>query len=174
MLIQDYQDRWADDFIRIKEILLEANKDLHLEVEHIGSTSVPGISAKPIIDIDLVYHSWEEFDKIKANLEVLGYYHNGDQGVAGREVFKRRVAANNHELLDSIRHHLYACHQSSEELKRHLIFREALKSSKSLREEYKQLKLSLAGKAGQNKEKYAELKEREANAFFNSVFEKNK
>ncbi len=174
MLIQDYQEHWAYDFLKIKKILLEANNDLHLEVEHVGSTAVPELSAKPIIDIDLVYQLKSEFDKIRTNLEALGYYHNGDQGISGREVFKRRSGASNHVILDAIRHHLYACHESNEELKRHLIFRDALRNSQYLREEYQLLKLSLAEKAGQNKEKYAELKEREAKAFFNSVFEKNK
>lgn len=58
-------------------------------IEHVGSTSIPGMDAKPIIDIDIEIETEADFDKLKAELERIGYIHCGDQGIQGRETFKR-------------------------------------------------------------------------------------
>lgn len=166
MLLIEYHEKWVEDFLQIKKILVEANEGVSLQIEHIGSTSIPGMIAKPIIDIDLVYYSKGDFTSIKSNLESIGYYHNGDQGIPGREVFKR-VSAGKHKILDTITHHLYVCHAESEELKKHLHFRNTLRQNKSLAQEYEGLKLRLAEKANQDRKLYAQLKETEGAEFFN-------
>lgn len=171
MLVVNYREHWLTDFVAIKEILLKEVGHLKTKVEHIGSTSIPGLAAKPIIDIDLVYSHLEQFREIAKKLTSLGYVHHGDQGISGREVFKRSTSPVKHVLLDSIVHHLYVCHESNEELKRHLLFREALKRDKQLRVNYESLKLDLARKANQNKKVYTQLKEKESKEFFESVFD---
>ncbi len=171
MLLADYQEQWVNDFLEIKKILIASNRNISIEIEHIGSTSIPKLTAKPIIDIDLVYYLENDFDAIKFNLESIGYYHNGNQGIEGREVFKR-VKAANHPILDSISHHLYVCHQDSQELKNHLLFRDHLKSNESARNQYKKIKLDLAEKANQDKKAYAILKEQEATQFVQDCIKK--
>lgn len=170
MLIQKHNTNWKTNFESIKEVLMEANQNVVIKVEHIGSTAVSGLSAKPIIDIDLIYASEDDFFEIKQNLESLGYYHNGNQGIEGREVFKR--FREGHFTLDSINHHLYVCHESSMELKRHLLFRDKLREDKKLAKEYEELKMTLALEANQDRKRYAELKEAEAKAFFERILKK--
>jgi GrpB-like predicted nucleotidyltransferase (UPF0157 family) len=90
------------------------------------------LESKPIIDIDIVYKNQSHFGKIKFELTRMGYYHNGNQGIEQREVFKRNGKGTN-RILDSITHHLYVCLNDSEELKRHILFRDYLRKNDSAR-----------------------------------------
>ncbi len=170
MLILNYQEHWPADFEKISSILLEQVAKIHVQIEHVGSTAVAGLSAKPIIDIDLIYFDQKDFDQIKTELEKLGYYHNGDQGITGREVFKR-MENRHHPILDSIRHHLYVCHLDSEELKRHLAFRDHLRQNPESRQQYVTIKNEIAKEVNQDKKKYAILKEIRAKKFINTCIE---
>ena len=169
MLIIEYQDNWPEKFKRIKNELTRVLSFEDLAIEHIGSTSVIGLAAKPIIDLDIVYYKTEQFKVIVEKLKSIGYLHNGNQGVPGREVFKRNPDYDNHPVLDSIQHHLYACHSSSIELKRHLTFRNTLRSNKDARDAYGLLKHEIANQANQDKTKYASLKENLAREFIESI-----
>lgn len=101
MLIHAYTARWQMDFERLKQVWQKLFVELSVVIEHVGSTAVPGLAAKPIIDIDIVYRVETSFEEIKNGLAQLGYYHNGDQGITGREVFKRLPDMIAHETLDS-------------------------------------------------------------------------
>ena len=172
MLIQEYQESWMEDFDKIKKVIVEALANLKISIEHIGSTSIPALAAKPIIDIDVVYDDILNFDEIKTRLNTIGYYHNGDQGISNREVFKRHKKASNHELLDLIPHHLYVCPTGSEELRRHILFRNYLTTHEDARIQYQHLKYQIAEEASQNRKKYAEAKEVKAKAFVNYIIAK--
>lgn len=167
MLIQAYQDRWPHQFQEIADILIEALQPYHLNIEHIGSTAVPGLAAKPIIDMDIVYKTEQDFWHIKHALEQLGYYHNGNQGIPDRAVFKR-ILNSNHPILDQIPHHLYACPEESLELKRHLLFRDYLRLHPEARAAYEQLKFEIAELATQDRKAYAKLKESKARPMIES------
>jgi len=65
MLIQGIQSSWANDFERIKEIIMTSLNIEGLVMEHIGSTSIKGLSAKPIIDTDIAYEKTVSFDTIE-------------------------------------------------------------------------------------------------------------
>ncbi len=110
MLLSSYQARWPRDFKAIRRVLLSGLAIDQVQLEHVRSTAVPDLVAKPIIDMDLVYHSFESLPLIHQHLEQLGYVHRGDQGIAGREVFKRYAIGDLHPILDRISHHLYVCH----------------------------------------------------------------
>jgi len=157
-LIQPYQTKWAEDFQLLAEHLQAALAGLPIRIEHVGSTSVVGLAAKPIIDMDIVFPQAISFDAVRIKLEATGYYHNGNQGIIDREVFKRLNTVA-HSVFDSIVHHLYVCPENSVELDRHLRFRDALKASAAARRAYEQLKLELAELAGQDRKLYAALKE---------------
>ncbi len=165
MLLENYQVRWIRDFGLIRKILKRSLQGVNCAVEHIGSTAVPGLCAKPIIDIDLVYGEESDFGKIKSVLEELGYYHNGDQGISGREVFKRKGDQDPLSELDTISHHLYICHVDNQELKRHLVFRNYLRSNERARKTYAKLKEKIAEEAGQDRKRYAALKQEAARDF---------
>lgn len=169
MLIHPYSPDWNTHFESIKNVLDKCLQGLDYTIEHVGSTAVPGLAAKPIIDIDIVFNDPSTFPLIKQALELIGYFHNGNQGIDDREVFKR-VGTKQHEILDAIRHHLYVCSADSPALKRHLITRDYLRNNEWAKAEYQQLKYALAEKAGQNQKAYAALKEETVNAFINSFY----
>ncbi len=173
MLIHKYDPQWAQHFEDLKEEIDKGLVGLEYQVEHIGSTSVPGLAAKPIIDMDIVFRTPNEFEKIKQGLIKIGYFHNGDQGIEEREVFKRSGTPINNTL-DNISHHLYVCPIESKELHRHLLFRNFLRNNDLARLQYQTLKYELADQANENKKLYAELKESRLKEFINAITEKGK
>lgn len=174
MVLEAYQERWADDFKALKSVL-EANiPSDDIRIEHIGSTSVQGLAAKPIIDMDIIYQQSATLGMIKSGLEDLGYYHNGNQGIEGREVFKRMAEGEQHTILDTIRHHLYVCHTTSEELQKHILFRNYLRENATARSDYEKLKYDISEIALQDRKKYASLKEVMAKKFVATTIQKSK
>ena len=87
MLIHRYQASWATDFSEIKVVITTALQNLDIRLEHIGSTAVEHLAAKPIIDIDIVYARYVPFENVKRGLEQLGYYHH--HIVGEREYYHR-------------------------------------------------------------------------------------
>lgn len=171
MLIQPYSEKWAFAFAVIAEVLQAATEGIPLTIHHIGSTSVPGLGAKDIIDIDIELPEAGAFDAVVAALAAIGYTHVGDYGIPLREAFKRRNPETVHPVLDQINHHLYVCPSHSPELKRHLDFRNYLREHAWAREEYEGIKQEIASTAKQNKERYSELKEDRARAFVERVLD---
>ena len=133
-----YDPAWPVRFEEIRGHLLSILSGQDVRVEHVGSTSVPGLAAKPIIDIDIVLKVGESFEAVKNALEANGYTHVGDLGINGREVFKYD---NKPQFMA---HHLYALSAGSEELKRHLTFRDWLRTHPEDRDAYAQAKLAAA------------------------------
>lgn len=174
MLIQAYNKSWISNFNAIKKVLNEALTNLNISIEHVGSTSIPKLAAKPIIDIDIVFDAPTEFDDIKKRLEKIGYYHNGNQGIPNREVFKRHKMFVVKGVLDALVHHLYVCPIDSEEFQRHILFRDYLMKNEEARTQYQNLKYELAKEAHQDRKKYAELKEIRAGNFVNMIIAKAK
>ncbi len=107
----------------------------HVRVEHVGSTSVPGLAAKPVLDIDVVVDGADVATAVAA-LQQVGYVHRGDLGVTGREAF---VAPD-----DDPRRHVYVCREGTLHLRNHLAVREVLRRREDLREEYGAVKVALA------------------------------
>ena len=173
MLISKYSKNWVKAFTDIKGELENVFEGFEYSIEHIGSTSVPHLDAKPIIDIDVIYSTPSDFGKIKMSLEKLGYYHNGDQGIRDREVFKRNGNGSN-VYLDKIKHHLYVCPSNSIALERHLLSRNFLRKNEWARIKYQKIKYALAEEANQNTKVYAELKELYVNSFIDSIIEEEK
>jgi len=172
MLLQKYQGSWADDFMKIKEVLGAVLGDIEVEIEHIGSTSIKYIAAKPIIDIDIVFHPNVKFAEIENRLANLNYYHNGDQGIKDREAFNRHETKGKHEILDFIYHHLYVCPSHSLELERHLNLRNYLNEHEGARKQYEKIKYQIAEEANQDRKIYAKLKETRASEFIESILRK--
>jgi GrpB-like predicted nucleotidyltransferase (UPF0157 family) len=168
MIIVEYDKNWIIQFQEIKEIL-ENNLSKIIKIEHIGSTSIIGMCAKPIIDIDIIIDSNDDFVYVKNELELIGYYHNGDQGILGREVFKRGNS-NENMILDKIKHHLYVCQKDNEELNKHLLFRDYLNKNNEARMEYINIKKEIINKYGdKDREKYVFAKENDYKWFFDKI-----
>ena len=173
MLLQKYTSDWIKHFADLKREIDKGLRGLEYSIEHVGSTSVPNLDSKPIIDIDIIYENQPEFEKIKSGLNKLGYYHNGNQGIEKREVFKRDGNSTD-GTLDSIPHHLYVCPKNSEPLERHILMRNFLKKNEWARIKYQEMKYRLAEKANQDKKLYAELKELNVNKFIDDIIKKEK
>ena len=123
VVVLPYDAKWKSDFEKIKQEIENALGDLIVGVEHVGSTSVDGLSAKPCIDIDVVIKDYSVFDDVIDKLASIGYIHEGNLGIEDREAFK---------YLDKPHlqtHHLYVCPQHSEELHRHITFRDFLRKT---------------------------------------------
>ncbi len=171
MLLQEHKQSWVEDFNNLRGVIHEALEGLQISIEHVGSTAVPGLAAKPIIDIDIALDPAVKFDEIKIRLEKIGYRYNGNQGITDREVFKRNSTIMPHKVLDKIGHHLYVCPAHSEELQKHLLFRNYLLANKKAREEYQSLKYELAKEAGDDRKLYAQLKETKATKIIHIIIE---
>lgn len=170
MLLSKYNPNWVNDFNAIKRKIQEVLVNIDHSFEHVGSTSVPNLDSKPIIDIDIVFYTGKDFETIKFRLEKLGYYHNGNQGIIDREVFKRNGKLSD-SVLDIVQHHLYVCPAYSKALERHVLSRNFLQKNEWAREKYQSLKYSLAEMANQNKKVYAQLKEDHVNSFIDLMVE---
>lgn len=134
VIVVPYNEQWKNDFETIKQYLLTAVRDTVIGIEHIGSTSVEGLSAKPIIDIDIVIKDYSVFDKVVERLATLGYIHEGDLGIKDREAFDYRGNT------DLPKHHLYVCPEFSAELHRHIAFRDYLRNHPEAVTEYSSIK----------------------------------
>ena len=122
-----------------------------IAVEHIGSTAVPGLAAKPIIDLDVVVLT-QNFALAIKRLGSLGYAHEGDRGIAGREAFRWPPAER--------RHHLYLCAPDSPALCNHLFFRDHLRTHLATARAYADLKHILAQRHATDREAYQTQKPR--------------
>ena len=122
VVVLPYDPKWASDFQQIRDEIEDAVGHLILGIEHVGSTSVEGMSAKPCIDLDVIIRDISLLPRVIRGLEAVGYVYEGDLGIPGREAF----AYTDKPHLKP--HHLYVCPQDSEELHRHLTFRAYLRS----------------------------------------------
>ena len=130
VVVCPYDSGWVQDFQAIRSELAGALKDLAIGIEHVGSTSVPGLSAKPIIDIDVIIEDTSKLPDVIAALASIGYVHEGNGEIEGREVF-------GYDGKEHLRkHHLYVCAKDAAELRRHLMFRDYLRSHPEELREY--------------------------------------
>lgn len=152
VVVLPYDERWKRDFLKIKAELASTLGQLAIGIEHVGSTSVQGLSAKPIIDIDVVIKDYSILKDVVAALGEIGYQHEGNLGIVGREAFKY----DGKEHLK--KHHLYVCPEDSTELRRHIAFRDFLRAHPEAVREYSRIKEEGAKQYPHNIERYLEYK----------------
>lgn len=160
--LEPYNPNWKIEFELIKQVI---DKELNefipvIDIQHIGSTSVHGLSAKPILDIDIIIVNKELLKDITAILKKIGYQSKGEQGISGRFAFrqisdKTPITGSKRKWLP---HHLYVCYADSLALKNHILFRDKLRSDKDLLEKYAELKKSIADNEKITGEDYAKMK----------------
>lgn len=154
IIIENYNDAWTTWFNQIRDIIKRQLKELAISVEHVGSTAVPGLSAKSIIDIDVVIDK-ESFIKVKRKLKEIGYRHQGDLGVEGREAFDLIDVEKKSELPA---HYLYVCNKNNKELKKHIVFRDSLIEHADYKIEYEKVKRAAATKFPNDIDSYIKYK----------------
>ena len=149
--LADYDLQWPLQFAEIAGRIRAAFADGPLlAIEHVGSTAVCGLAAKPIIDMDVIVPSASDVPDAFARLATLGYVHEGDQGVPGREAFRWPPGTP--------RHHLYLCLCDGAEYHRHVAFRDYLRAHRDEAQRYEALKRDLAARFPEDREAYAEGK----------------
>ncbi len=160
--LEPYNPQWKTEFESLKRELERSLGDLnqYLTIEHIGSTSLPGLSAKPILDIDIIIEDTSLLHKIEKILITLGYVSRGEQGIPGRFAFRQK--SDLVPFTDTKRkwqtHHLYVCYANSLALKNHLLFRDALRRDETLLQRYAELKKRLIDDVTLTREDYTTQK----------------
>ncbi len=138
IVVQDYDATWPKTFEQLYVTIWPVISDIATTIEHVGSTSVPGLSAKPIIDMTIVIPSASQMPTLIQRLATIHYTHNGDQGVPGREAFRRPP--------ETPAHNLYACAKGNLNLRNHLAIRDYLRQHPKDVQAYGNLKKQLAEK----------------------------
>ncbi len=144
--ISNYSDKWPTVFEELREVFEFYLGSLICGIYHVGSTSVAGLAAKPIIDIDLEIDSDDKLQKAILKLKKLGYIYLGDLGIKNREAFKQE---NNRVPLtkkDRVwhKHNLYVCSKGALSIQNHLAFRDFLRANPDKAREYGELKKRIA------------------------------
>lgn len=133
-----YDSRWPALYAAEARRLHEALGDVVSDIHHIGSTAVPGLSAKPIIDILLEVSSLAELDECSPILASFGYEAKGEHGIPGRRYFRRDDEHGERT------HQVHSFEASSGQADRHLAFRDYLIFHPQVAQAYAELKQGLA------------------------------
>ena len=144
IIIEEYNQKWKLEFEKAKKFYSKLFNKYNIHdvlIEHVGSTSVEGMWAKPILDIDIIVPDTKISKNIIRILESVGYIHKGDLGIQGREVLEYKKDNKNINWMD---HHLYVCINGCENLKNHLLLKKHLKENRHAVEVYSALKRKLA------------------------------
>jgi GrpB-like predicted nucleotidyltransferase (UPF0157 family) len=148
--VVDYDPSWPTKFETLRARILGALGIIADSIEHVGSTSVPGLPAKPIIDMDVVVLSASQVPPAIERLAVLGYKHRGNLGIDGREAFDSPSGL--------VAHHLYLCVRGCVALSNHLTVRNYLRRNSDAAVKYGQLKRRLAKQLPTDAAQYVEGK----------------
>lgn len=152
IVVVEYNPEWMEIFKmearKIKAILGENCVAIH----HIGSTSVAGLSAKPIIDIMPIVYSLEDVDKVAAEFERIGYEYMGELGIAGRRYLRKGGDERTHQI------HMFS-ENNTVAIERHLAVRDYLRTHKDVCAKYAALKKELAQRYPYDIDGYCEGKD---------------
>lgn len=148
--VEDYDPHWPQLFEVVRSRIAAVLDKFAISIEHVGSTAVPGLAAKPIVDIDVLLRSSIDLPIVVRMLAGLGYEHEGDLGITGREAF--RIDR------DPIHHHLYVCLPESCEFARHIAFRDYLRTHSTDANAYAVLKRKLATTFASDRKGYNQAK----------------
>jgi GrpB-like predicted nucleotidyltransferase (UPF0157 family) len=162
IIVEKYNPEWKEEFQIAKTFYMEILKDINCEVVHVGSTSVKGVWAKPILDIDIIVNNSEDCNNVIFLLESVGYTHIGNVGIEGREAFKY---SGNNKYIVWMEHNLYVCLKGNENLRNHLLLQKHLQSNKKSADKYSKLKRELAKKYPYDIDSYVDGKTDLINSF---------
>lgn len=148
-----YNPKWKGSFEKEKKRLQKALGDLVIGIEHVGSTAIPGIFAKPVIDIAIMVKSIKSPAKLIKLLENLGYEYKQDDDVPGRLFFTKGPE-------NKRTHYIHVVKLKSGEWKNLILFRDYLLKSKEAVRQYNKLKKKLAKSYAQDRKLYTSGKDK--------------
>lgn len=135
MIIVPYDKSWKNQFENIKMILSKIFSDLAIDIQHFGSTSIIGMSAKPIIDVMVIVSDINRVDTLNGKMREAGYIPKGENGVPGRRYFQMLAT-------DGINHtqHIHCYEKGNQHAINDLMFRDYLNIDREAFEMYKAIK----------------------------------
>lgn len=150
VVIVPYDDKWPEMFETESLLIKTLLGAVAVSVHHIGSTSVPGLSAKPIIDILVEVTDINELDAYNLAMVSAGYISRGENGIPGRRYFIKGGGQRSHQV------HAFAI--GDLQVLRHLIFRDYLRKNRDIAGEYAEIKYSAALLSQNDVHRYSALK----------------
>jgi GrpB-like predicted nucleotidyltransferase (UPF0157 family) len=149
VLLSEYDTNWPLEFENEKKSIQNTLTENEIRIEHVGSTSVENLCAKPIIDILIGINHFDEGYKFASLLQATGYAYKGENGIPGRHFFVKG---------DPRTHHLHMVEMNSVFFRDHLLFRDYLRENPEEKNQYAELKKSMAVKYVDDREKYTDSK----------------
>lgn len=149
VLLSPPDPAWHAAFYEESARILEVARDFIVAIEHVGSTAIPGLHAKPIVDIAAATPTFEGFFPAVPRIERLGYTFRGEFGIPRRHFFT---------LGDPVTVHVHVFEERGRDWPEQLLFRDALRASEKLRADYEALKVELAAKFAHDRPAYTAAK----------------
>ncbi len=159
--LKEHNEKWKKEFEEEKKVLKEIFKDDALEIEHVGSTAIPGLKAKPIIDMAIAVKDLDVALKHVEELEKHGYNFRGNAGIEGRYFFAKGPE-------DNRTHYLHVEPINSSNWETHIMFKRYLLENPEVIKEYEKVKAELAEKYPNDRKSYTAGKDE----FIKEVLEK--
>lgn len=150
--VVNYDPEWPSKYVRERDYITEILKENCISIYHIGSTSVPGLAAKPIIDIMAVVRSLEKVDTVAEKFSEIGYEYLGEFGITGRRYLRKGGDERTHQI------HIFQADDWNN-IGRHLAFRDYMRTHEKERNEYAKIKKNLAQKFPYDIDGYCDGKE---------------
>jgi len=151
VVLSDYSVKWPVEYEKEKSALLEIAGSCIERIEHIGSTSIPGLKAKPVIDIGIEVNSKEDLNRLVCLLPTEAYEYFGERDIKGDYFFAKGSES-------SRTHYIHASLSGSTRLSDYVKFRDVLRLNENLRTEYSELKEELSMKYQSDRKVYTKLK----------------
>lgn len=152
IIVRDYDPLWIEKYREESSLVKDILAENCVAIYHIGSTSVPGLAAKPIIDIMAVVRSLAEVDSVAENFSEIGYEYLGEFGITGRRYLRKGGDERTHQI------HIFQA-DDWKNIGRHLAFRDYMRTHEKERDEYAKIKKSLAQRFPYDIDGYCDGKE---------------
>lgn len=154
IIVVPYDYMWSEIYEKEKKILLDILSNLIIDIQHFGSTSIKGLSAKPIIDIMIVVGDINQIDAYNNIMESYGYNVRGENGILGRRYFIKLNPDNsgNHT------HHIHVYQKGNQHIADELMFRDYLRINNEAVKEYEEVKIEASLKFRYSPKEYVDAK----------------
>lgn len=159
--LEPYSDKWPRLFAREEKALRRKLRPLVEDIQHIGSTAIPGMPAKPIIDVAVRIPNLANLDQVVRAMAEAGYVYKGEYGLAGRHFFTKG---------NPVTHHAHVVERGSQHWSRWIMFRDHLRKNTAARDAYRNFKDQLARKYATDRDEYTSRK----NPFIEKILEELK